>query len=58
MCNFSNTLTSFYYVIYPPEYFNMAKNTIFSVLLTIFIFFNRLIRAKYYFTTPGINDKG
>ena len=45
----------------------MANSMIFSVLLTIFIFFNRLIRlAKYCFTTPahkeqcysGINAKG
>ena len=35
------------------EYFNMANNMIFSVFLTIFIFFNRLLRAKYNFITPA-----
>ena len=50
---FSNTLTSFCHVIYLPKYFNMEKNMIFYVLLTIFIFFNRLRRAKYCFITPA-----
>ena len=34
---------SFGHIIYIPKYFNRAKNIIFSVLLTIFIFFNRLL---------------
>ena len=43
----------FFHVIYLPKDYNMAKNMIFSVFLTIFIFFNRLIRAKYCFITSA-----
>ena len=46
---FSNTPTSFCHLIYPPRYFNMADNMKFAVLLTIIIFFNRLLRVKYCF---------